>query len=68
MLYKFREAQLIDLGLARSRNRPRNPRHCDSVNDAQGYRREILQEISFKVTRVKDGKTIGCGLCWSCII
>ncbi|KIY64096.1 Isy1-like splicing factor [Cylindrobasidium torrendii FP15055 ss-10] len=55
MLYRFREAQAGELGLAtRSDRRPRMASGCKSIRDCERWRGEILREISRKVSKIQD--------------
>ena len=56
MLYRFREAQAAELGLAtRSDRRPRMASSCKSLRDCEKWRGDILREISRKVSKMQDG-------------
>ena len=55
MLYKFREANLMDLGLARSRARPWNPDECKHVSQAESWRADLVSEITQKIARIQEG-------------
>ncbi|KAJ7741759.1 Isy1-like splicing factor [Mycena maculata] len=55
MLYRFREAQAGELGLAvRSDRRPRMASACKSLRDCERWRGELLREISRKVAKIQD--------------
>ncbi|KDQ15480.1 hypothetical protein BOTBODRAFT_54750 [Botryobasidium botryosum FD-172 SS1] len=55
MLYRFREAQAAELGLARKGDkRPRMASACKSLRDCERWRGEILREISRKVSKIQD--------------
>ncbi|KAF9052192.1 Isy1-like splicing factor [Hymenopellis radicata] len=55
MLYRFREAQAAELGLAvRGDRRPRMASACKSIRDCERWRGEILREISRKVSKIQD--------------
>ena len=54
MLFKFRESQLMDLGLARARNRPRRTEECSSIQDAEHWRNDVVKELSLKITKIMD--------------
>ncbi|KAG8942197.1 NineTeen Complex (NTC) component [Tulasnella sp. 419] len=55
MLYRFREAQAAELGLARKGDkRPRMASMCKSLRDCERWRGEILREISRKVSKIQD--------------
>jgi pre-mRNA-splicing factor ISY1 len=56
MLYRFREAQAAELGLAQKGDkRPRMASACKSLRDCERWRGEILREISRKVSKIQDG-------------
>lgn len=58
MLYRFREAQAAELGLI-SKKKEKRPGMASSVNtigECEKWRRQILSEISRKVTKIQDGK------------
>jgi pre-mRNA-splicing factor ISY1 len=56
MLYRFREAQAAEFGLAvRGDKRPRMASACKSMRDCERWRGEILREISRKVSKIQDG-------------
>ncbi|KZT50325.1 Isy1-like splicing factor [Calocera cornea HHB12733] len=55
MLYRFREAQAAELGLAtKGAKRPRMASACKSLRDCERWRGEILREISRKVSKIQD--------------
>ncbi|KAJ7655974.1 pre-mRNA-splicing factor ISY1 [Mycena polygramma] len=55
MLYRFREAQQAELGLAvRGDQRPRMASACKSLRDCERWRGELLREISRKVAKIQD--------------
>ncbi|CDZ96265.1 mRNA splicing factor [Phaffia rhodozyma] len=56
MLYRFREAQQVELGFARPKGgrRPRLASSVDNLKDCERYRGEILREISRKVSKIQD--------------
>jgi len=55
MLFRFREAQAAELGLARKGDRrPRVASSCKSLRDCERWRGEILREISRKVSKIQD--------------
>ena len=56
MLYRFREAQAAELGLAqRSDRRPRVASSCKDLRQCERWRGEILRDISRKVSKIQDG-------------
>lgn len=59
MLYRFRETQAIEMGVARAKDarRPRLASSCSSLKDCEKWRGEILREISRKVSKIQDGKS-----------
>lgn len=54
MLFKFREAQLTDLGLQRARSRPRSTQEVQSTKDCEYWRSDVIAEISRKVSKIMD--------------
>lgn len=56
MLFRFREAQAVELGISKGRNdrRPRLASSCDNLKDCERWRGEILREISRKVSKIQD--------------
>lgn len=59
MLYRFREAQSAELGLAtRSDRRPRMASSVKDIRQCEKWRGEILREISRKVSKIQDGATL----------
>lgn len=57
MLYRFREAQAAELGLGKRRERrPGFAGVVNTVTEAEKWRRDILSEISRKISKIQDGK------------
>ena len=56
MLYRFREAQAVELGLGTKRHerRPRMVSSVTNVRECEKWRGEIMREISRKVTKIQD--------------
>ncbi|GAA5998024.1 Isy1p [Rhodotorula paludigena] len=55
MLYRFREAQAAELGLAQKTDRrPRVASSCKDLRQCERWRGEILREISRKVSKIQD--------------
>ncbi|CAG8785151.1 12953_t:CDS:2, partial [Racocetra fulgida] len=55
MLYRFREAQAIQLGLVKPKERrPYLASDCNSLKDAEKWRQQIIREISRKVSKIQD--------------
>ncbi|KDE02203.1 hypothetical protein MVLG_07226 [Microbotryum lychnidis-dioicae p1A1 Lamole] len=55
MLYRFREAQAAELGLAtKTDRRPRLAASCKDLKQCERWRGEILREISRKVSKIQD--------------
>ena len=55
MLYRFREAKAMEMGMAsRNDRRPRMASSCKDLRQAERWRGEILREISRKVTKIQD--------------
>ena len=56
MLYRFREAQAIEMGVKREHfRRPHIAAEVTRLHDAEHWRQEILDEISRDLIRIKDG-------------
>lgn len=58
MLYRFREAQAAELGLV-PKKRERRPALASSVNtvgECEKWRRQLLNMIARKVSKIQDGK------------
>lgn len=59
MLYRFREAQAVQLGLVKPKERrPYLASDCNSLKDAEKWRQQIIREISRKVSKIQDGKLL----------
>jgi pre-mRNA-splicing factor ISY1 len=57
MLYRFREAQAVQLGLVKPKERrPYLASDCNNLKDAEKWRQQIIREISRKVSKIQDGK------------
>ncbi|KAI9252335.1 Isy1-like splicing factor [Phascolomyces articulosus] len=55
MLYRFREAQAAELGLVRKKERrPAMASTVDTVGECERWRRQILGEVSRKVSKIQD--------------
>ncbi|KAI7899263.1 Isy1-like splicing factor [Cokeromyces recurvatus] len=55
MLYRFREAQAAELGLGKVRlRRPAFAGSVSTVQEAERWRRDILSEISRKISKIQD--------------
>ncbi|CEG80567.1 hypothetical protein RMATCC62417_14885 [Rhizopus microsporus] len=55
MLYRFREAQAAQLGLAKTRQRrPGFAGSVSSITEAEMWRRDLLSEISRKIAKIQD--------------
>jgi len=58
MLHRFREAQAIELGLLKKEEkRPYLATLCDNVKDCEYWRKQIIKEISAKVSKIQDGNS-----------
>ena len=56
MLYRFREAQAIEMGVKREHfRRPHIAAEVTKLHDAEHWRQEILDELSRDLIRIKDG-------------
>lgn len=64
MLFRFREAQAIEMGVARPKSdrRPRMASSVSSLKDCERWRGEIVRDISRKVSKIQDGKGMCCGV------
>ncbi len=59
MLYRFREAQAAELGFGKMRTRrPGFAGSVSTVAEAEKWRRDILSEISRKISKIQDGTTL----------
>jgi pre-mRNA-splicing factor ISY1 len=55
MLYRFREAKAMEMGLiGRQDRRPRMASSCKDLKQCERWRGEIMREISRKVTKIQD--------------
>ncbi|KAJ9100659.1 hypothetical protein QFC21_003704 [Naganishia friedmannii] len=56
MLFRFRQAQAIEMGVERAKTdrRPRMASSVTSLKDCERWRGEILREISRKVSKIQD--------------
>jgi pre-mRNA-splicing factor ISY1 len=55
MLYRFREAKAVEMGMInRSDRRPRLASLCTDLRQAERWRGEILREVSRKVAKIQD--------------
>ncbi|KAI9356981.1 Rab43 protein [Zopfochytrium polystomum] len=55
MLYRFREAQMAELGIAVKRDRrPGSTAAAQTVREAERWRSDIIREISRKVAKIQD--------------
>lgn len=64
MLYRFREAQAAQLGLAKTRQRrPGFAGSVSSITEAEMWRRDLLSEISRKIAKIQDGKKKNKHMC-----
>ncbi|GBC00411.1 hypothetical protein RclHR1_03850009 [Rhizophagus clarus] len=55
MLYRFREAQAVQLGLVKPKERrPYLASDCNNLKDAEKWRQQIIREISRKVSKIQD--------------
>lgn len=55
MLFRFREVQAAELGLAgRSDRRPRVANMCKDLRGCERWRAEVLREIGRKVSKIQD--------------
>lgn len=57
MLYRFREAQAAELGLSRpQKKRPAVASEVRNLPESEKWRRQVLSEISRKVSKIQDSK------------
>ena len=63
MLYRFRQAQAIEMGIERpsSDRRPRMASSVSSLKDCEKWRGEIMRDISRKVSKIQDGQYLRLG-------
>ncbi|KAI8393686.1 Isy1-like splicing factor [Radiomyces spectabilis] len=55
MLYRFREAQAAELGgISRRQKRPGAASSVNNIGECEKWRRDVLQEISRKVSKIQD--------------
>ncbi|KAJ2760941.1 NineTeen Complex (NTC) component [Coemansia nantahalensis] len=55
MLYRFREAQSLELGLAKPKaRRPHLASLVDTLDEAEKWRRDVIRDISSSVSRIHD--------------
>lgn len=58
MLYRFREAKNAELGGSRFKERrPYRVSEVTSLVEAEKWRRNVIGDISKKVSKIQDGKT-----------
>ena len=58
MLYRFRESQAAELGLAnrqRGERRPRMASGVSSLRECERWRGDIMKEVNRKVSKIQDG-------------
>lgn len=61
MLFRFRESQAAELGLAsRTDTRPRVASSCQDLRSCEKWRGEILKLISRKVSKIQDCLSFPC--------
>ena len=54
MLYRFREAQYIEMGIASSSSRPKSAADVTKLPEAEKWRGEIIRDIANQVSRIQD--------------
>ncbi|KAL7754324.1 NineTeen Complex (NTC) component [Sorochytrium milnesiophthora] len=54
MLYRFREAEMAELGLSTSERRPTHTHKATNIPQAEKWRGQVIRDISRKVTRIQD--------------
>ncbi|KAJ2810457.1 NineTeen Complex (NTC) component, partial [Coemansia furcata] len=55
MLYRFREAQSLELGLTKPKERrPHLASQARTLDDAEKWRRDVIREISRNVSKIND--------------
>ncbi|KAJ1729238.1 NineTeen Complex (NTC) component [Coemansia biformis] len=55
MLYRFREAQSVELGLAKPKERrPHLASQVGTLDEAEKWRRDVIRDISRSVSRIHD--------------
>ncbi|KAJ1951717.1 NineTeen Complex (NTC) component, partial [Dipsacomyces acuminosporus] len=56
MLYRFREAQSIEMGLAKPKERrPYLASQVETLEEAERWRRDVIREISRSVSQIHNG-------------
>ncbi|KAI8320235.1 Isy1-like splicing factor [Martensiomyces pterosporus] len=56
MLYRFREAQSIEMGLTKPKERrPHLASQVETLDEAERWRRDVIREISRSVSKIHDG-------------
>lgn len=58
MLFRFREAQAAEVGVVniRTMRRPKVASTVDSIQEAERWRYQVINEISRKVAQIENGK------------
>ncbi len=55
MLYRFREAQLAEMGLIKKdERRPYDPMSVQDLLDAERWRQDIIGEITNKIAKIQN--------------
>ncbi|KAJ3115266.1 NineTeen Complex (NTC) component, partial [Nowakowskiella sp. JEL0407] len=54
MLYRFREAQMAEMGIVKHQRRPYRSSECDNVSDGEKWRHQIVREVAQKVAKIQD--------------
>ncbi|KAJ1504115.1 NineTeen Complex (NTC) component [Coelomomyces lativittatus] len=54
MLYRFREAEMAELGLSTTTKRPTHTRLASTLQEAEKWRGQVIRDITRKVTRIHD--------------
>jgi hypothetical protein len=54
MLYRFREAEMAELGLSQQDKRPPHTKLATTLAEAEKWRGQVIREITRKVSRIHD--------------
>ncbi len=58
MLYRFREAMLMEAGKLAPKERPNHTNDTFRIDHCRHFRREVVREIGDKVVKIQDRKTL----------
>ena len=54
MLYRFREASMMEAGLIPRKERPKTANAVSRIDHCRHYRREIVREIGERLVKIQD--------------